>query len=108
MPIRLAIGMRSVDTEALLDTGASVNVLPFGLGLQLGAVWDQQTVPLVLTGNLARWPARALLVRIYVTDFAAATLAFAWTQAADAPLFVGPSQFFPAVQCLLLRISILF
>jgi hypothetical protein len=29
---------------ALLDTGASVNVLPYEVGLQLGAVWENQTV----------------------------------------------------------------
>ncbi|MEH1937432.1 MAG: hypothetical protein V7L14_27740 [Nostoc sp.] len=27
---------------ALLDTGASVNVLPYEIGLQLGAIWQEQ------------------------------------------------------------------
>ncbi|WP_375513712.1 hypothetical protein [uncultured Nostoc sp.] len=38
---------------ALLDTSASVNVLPYEIGLQLGAVWQEQTVPIQLSGNLA-------------------------------------------------------
>ena len=36
----------------LLDTGASMNVLPYEIGLQLGAVWDEQTFVISLSGNL--------------------------------------------------------
>jgi hypothetical protein len=46
---------------ALLDTGASVNVLPYEIGLQLGAVWEEQIVPIQLSGNLARMEARGLV-----------------------------------------------
>ncbi len=38
LPITLTYTSRSVEAMALLDTGASVNVLPYDLGLQLGAV----------------------------------------------------------------------
>lgn len=27
---------------SLLDTGASVNVLPHNIGVQLGAIWEEQ------------------------------------------------------------------
>ena len=44
LPLRLTNGSQSVEVVALLDTGASVNVLPYDMGLQLGAVWEEQTV----------------------------------------------------------------
>ena len=46
LPITLSNGSNSVEVMALLDTGASVNVLPYQIGLQLGATWEQQTVPI--------------------------------------------------------------
>lgn len=58
IPLMLTLGDRSVDVMALLDTGASVNVLPFEIGLQLGAVWEEQTVTIPLSGNLASSEAR--------------------------------------------------
>lgn len=42
LPITLTFRNQSqpVRAMALLDTGASVNVLPYEIGLQLGAVWE--------------------------------------------------------------------
>jgi hypothetical protein len=48
LPLTLTLGDRSVEVTALLDTGASVNVLPYEIGLQLGAVWENQTVSIPL------------------------------------------------------------
>ncbi|WP_442936668.1 hypothetical protein [Nostoc sp.] len=53
LPLTLTKGSLSTEAIALLDTGASVNVLPCEIGLQLGAVWQEQTVPIQLSGNLA-------------------------------------------------------
>lgn len=63
LPLRLTNGSQSIEVMALLDTGASVNVLPYDMGLQLGAVWEEQTVaipyfrvgycPLSFEGNFA-------------------------------------------------------
>jgi hypothetical protein len=44
IPLTLTLGDRSLEVTALLDTGANVNVLPYEIGLQLGAVWENQTV----------------------------------------------------------------
>lgn len=46
LPVTLIHRDRSLEMMALLDTGASVNVLPYEVGLQLGAVWEDQTVPI--------------------------------------------------------------
>ena len=59
-PITLQYGEREVRVSALVDSGATLNVLPYDLGLELGAVWDRQTVPVRLTGNMADSAARAI------------------------------------------------
>ena len=53
LPLFLASQGRTISALALLDTGSSVNVLPYDAGLQLGALWEQQTTSVRLTGNLA-------------------------------------------------------
>jgi hypothetical protein len=58
LPLILSQGGERIEALGLLDTGAAVNVLPYSLGEQLGFVWEEQTTPLVLTGNLARLSAR--------------------------------------------------
>src|SRR5258708_38932056 len=66
-----------VQTHGLLDSGATVNVLPYTLGVRLGAVWEAQTTRVTLAGNLAAHEARALLVQGRVGDFQLVSLFFA-------------------------------
>ncbi len=75
LPITLSNGSNSVEVMALLDTGASVNVLPYQIGLQLGAIWEQQTVPIQLSGNLARSEARGLVLSGTLAEFSTILLA---------------------------------
>jgi hypothetical protein len=75
LPLTLSSGNYSVEVTALLDTGASVNVLPYELGIQLGAIWDEQTVPIQLSGNLGRNEARGLVLSGTVAQFSPALLA---------------------------------
>ncbi len=75
-----------IQALGLLDSGATVNVLPFSLGVRLGAVWAAHTTCVTLTGNLARQEARALLVQARIAHFAAVPLVFAWTRADHLPL----------------------
>jgi hypothetical protein len=53
----------SLTASGLLDTGASVNVLPYPIGIELGCEWERQTTALSLTGNLAQYEARVVLVQ---------------------------------------------
>jgi hypothetical protein len=69
LPITLSNGSNSLEVMALLDTGASVNVLPYQIGLQLGATWEQQTVPIELSGNLAHSEARDWCFRVQFLSF---------------------------------------
>lgn len=89
LPLTLIYQGRSVSTSGLLDTGSMVNVLPYQMGIDLGALWKQQTTPLRLTGNPARYEARALIVSAVVGHFEPIQLVFAWTQANNVPLLLG-------------------
>jgi hypothetical protein len=94
LPLTLSAGGNSIEVIALLDTGASVNVLPYELGLQLGGVWENQTVQVQLSGNLGRSEARGLALSGTVAQFSPVLLVFAWTQARDAPVILGHMNFF--------------
>ena len=94
LPLTLGSNGRFLNAEGLLDTGASVNVLPYEIGMQLGLIWENETLSVLLAGNLARFEARAVVVNAQVSSFPAVNLAFAWTQAPDIPLILGQANFF--------------
>ncbi len=78
----------------LLDTGATVNVMPYHVGIGLGAVWQDPGSPIKLSGNLANYEARPLVITGKVGGFDAIRLAFAWTRAEEVPLILGQVNFF--------------
>jgi xanthosine utilization system XapX-like protein len=94
IPIILSYANSSVSANALLDTGSTVNLLPYDIGLQLGAIWDEQTVRLPLAGNLARVEARGIFVHVQIGNLEPVRLAFAWVQASQVPLILGQTNFF--------------
>lgn len=94
LPITLRHGTCAVTISGLLDTGSTVNVLPYNVGLQLGLAWEQQPTRVHLTGNLARLPARGVIVSGQVASFPPIHLAFAWTESTEAPLILGHVNFF--------------
>jgi hypothetical protein len=94
LPLKLRLAGQSLNTEGLLDTGASVNVLPYELGLQLGLIWENETLSVLLAGNLALFEARAVVVDAQISSFPTIDLAFAWTQAPNVPLILGQANFF--------------
>lgn len=94
MPITLANQQSSIATSALLDTGATVNVLPYSVGLELGFIWERQTATLNLTGNLAQYEARVVVVQAEIAQFEPSQLVFAWTKAEQVPLILGQVNFF--------------
>jgi hypothetical protein len=64
------------------------------IGLQLGAIWEEQTVRLPLAGNLARVEARGLFIHVQIGSLEPVRLAFAWAQASQVPLILGQTNFF--------------
>lgn len=62
LPLTLSYQNNSADVMGLLDTGASINVLPYKIGVQLGAIWEDQGFSVTLAGNLASAEAKGLLL----------------------------------------------
>ena len=93
MPVTLIAG-QSVTTSGLLDSGAAINVLPYGLGVQLGFDWHQQTRSVELSGNLASVEARVIVISAVVASFSPVRLALAWAQTDTVSLILGQVNFF--------------
>jgi len=94
LPLSLSYRESAIEVIALLDTGASVNVLPYSVGVQLGAVWDEQTTFVTLAGNLASIEARGLLISAQISNCSPVRLVFAWSLSDDVPLLLGRMNFF--------------
>ena len=94
IPITLNYGDISLESMGLLDTGATINVLPYNLGLELGAIWENQTVSIPLAGNLESIEARGLIVSGIIDSFPSVRLAFAWAESNNLPLILGQLNFF--------------
>jgi hypothetical protein len=94
LPLTLFHEGRTVDAIGLLDSGADVSVMPYELGVQLGAVWETSLPVVHLSGNLAQVEARAIIVDARVGHLPVARLAFAWTRSDEVPLLLGQVNFF--------------
>lgn len=94
LPLILQYENKTVEVVGLIDSGATVNVLPYQLGIELGAVWVDQKATLRLAGNLGNTRAHPLFVLAHIADFPPTKLAFAWTTAENAPLILGQTNFF--------------
>lgn len=108
LPLTLTFRSRSLSVNGLLDTGATIKVLPYDVGVQLGAVWEEQTTPVQLTGNLAQAEARALIVTAAVGKFLPVRLAFAWTQERRVPVILGQVNFVMEFDACFFRCRCLF
>jgi hypothetical protein len=108
MPLILMYRDSSVEVSALLDTGASINVLPYSVGVELGAVWEEQTTSVTLASNLASVEARGLLLLAQIGNFAPARLVFVWSRSDDIPLLLGRMNFFLEFDVCFYRSQLIF
>lgn len=108
LPLTLTHQTQSLRVSGLLDTGSSVNVLPYEVGLRLGAVWERQRLSVPLGGNLARFEARALVLTATLEQFPTVDLTFAWTRDRNAPLILGHMNFFLAFDVCFYRSELAF
>ena len=94
LPITLSSNHRTVQTPGLLDSGSQINLLPYQMGLDLGAVWKPELAVIRLSGNLARYPACGLAAYARVGKLNSVRLAFAWVQTDEVGLILGQMNFF--------------
>jgi len=94
LPLVLRYGKQVINVVGLVDSGATVNVLPYRLGDQLGAVWDDRKATIRLAGNLGNVAAQPLFPMAEIGDFPPVRLAFAWSRSDNVPLILGQMNFF--------------
>lgn len=94
IPLTLTYQTTSLQVEAMLDSGSTVNVLPYDIGYQLGATWENQTTAVQLAGNLQAVEARGILLKATIDGFLPVRLAFAWVKSSNVPLILGQANFF--------------
>ena len=94
LSVILKRGNRLVESSALLDTGSTINLLPYSLGIELGAVWEDQMRLPNLSGNVANYEARGLVLETRIAEFKPTNMVFAWTKSNDVRLILGQINFF--------------
>jgi hypothetical protein len=94
LPLSLRREDRIVEAVGLVDSGATVNVLPYELGLQLGAEWDDRRAIIQLAGNLGNQPAMPFSAIAQIGEFSPTELVFAMVRSPNAPLILGQTNFF--------------
>jgi len=76
----LYYGGHEIIVPALVDSGSAMSVLPYDTGLELGLVWEEQTVPVNVGGVLKDTPAYGVLLRGEISRLPPAALVFAWVR----------------------------
>ncbi len=94
LPLSLRREDRIIESIGLVDSGATVNVLPYGLGLQLGGVWEDSRAVIQLAGNLGNQPAMPFSAIAQIGEFLPTELVFAWTKSPNIPLILGQTNLF--------------
>ncbi|MCY3916558.1 MAG: hypothetical protein OXG49_11150 [Chloroflexi bacterium] len=97
LSLELSSGSRTVQVNGVIDTGAPINVLPYAVGLALGAVWEAQAPLGTLAGALADVESRALAATAsqrLVAEASNVPLWFAWAESDSVPVLFGQTNFF--------------
>lgn len=94
LPISLRYRQNETHATGLVDSGSDVNLLPYQMGVDLGANWQEQRVAFSLSGNQAGVRAKGLLLDVAIGDFRDIKLAFAWAEADHLPVILGQTNFF--------------
>ena len=94
LPLTLRYSNQMLNVVGLVDSGATVSVLPYDVGRQLGARWDERKANIRLAGNLGNHAAMPLFVVAEISTLPPVRLAFAWVKWANAPLILGQTNFF--------------
>ncbi|MDW8227006.1 MAG: hypothetical protein RMJ60_04340 [Anaerolineales bacterium] len=94
LSLTLSYAGREREVIGLVDSGAMLNVLPYHIGLELGAVWDSEAAILSLGGSFRGVPAMGLAVVGKIGTFPPFNLFFAWAGSDDVRVILGQYNFF--------------
>lgn len=93
LTLNLLYAGMEMTVPALVDSGADFSVFPYDVGLKLGLVWEEQTLPVPLGGMLKGVPACGVLVRGEIPGLSAKALVFAWAKT-SCRVILGQMNFF--------------
>ncbi len=96
LPLEITFGRRSLKVTGIVDSAASVNVLPYRVGLALGAVWEDQVPAGALAGSFKNAESRALPVLAKIpeqSDAVGIPLLFAWAESDNMSVLLGQTNF---------------
>ncbi len=94
VPLKLIKEKSIFEGLGLVDSGATVNVLPYEVGIKLGAIWDENQAIIKLSGNLGKQPAIPLVLIAEIADFPSVRLVFAWSKSNNVQIILGQTNFF--------------
>jgi hypothetical protein len=96
VPITLYHAGYEVAWPAVVDSGATTSVLPYDIGVQLGFVWEEQTLPVSLGGAYESVKGFSVLVRGEIPGLPSVALGFVWVDRSseDVRLLLGQINFF--------------
>ncbi|MCC6603339.1 MAG: hypothetical protein IT327_09035 [Anaerolineae bacterium] len=94
LPLTLRFGDQEMEVMGLVDSGATVNVLPYEVGIELGAQWEEQKATIPLADNIGKQLAMPFFVMATVGNYEPVHLAFAWVNTPNMPLILGQTNFF--------------
>ena len=78
----------------VVDSGSTLNILPYSVEIELGAIWNPTRATLRLSGNLGGLLAYPLALTATIGEYPPARLLFAWVQNNDVPILLGQTNFF--------------
>ncbi len=93
LPFTLRLGQSTINVNGLVDSGATVNVLPYSIGADLGAIWDDQKAVIRIAGSLGNFLAQPLPLVAEIDTLEPVRLVFAWSQEDNVPLILGQMNF---------------
>lgn len=94
LPLTLSLAGSELEVSGLVDSGAMINVLPYRIGLELGAMWSEDAVTLSLGGSYRGVPTVELVVVGRISSFPPVALFFAWAKSDDIRVILGQYNFF--------------
>lgn len=94
VPVNLRLGGNEIHELAMIDSGADVCVLPRQIGVNLGALWEDQYEVVGLAGLTENLESRRITLNVTVGNLPSIMVPFAWTNSDDVPVILGQSGFF--------------
>lgn len=94
VPVILRLGGNEIQELAMIDSGADVSVLPYRVGVNLGALWEDQDEVLVVAGLTEDLESRDITLNLTIGTLPRIMVPFAWTARDDLPVILGQSGFF--------------